>query len=110
MVVQDMSTHNAQLAVKHLPSWRSQSASQTKSQELARHYTGNNDPNQAARSSFAGVPQNCCNPVGQKAAIPCKGEAIAALGLVSLLAALLLGDGDRPGPCSTRSKDPDRWL
>lgn len=41
----------------------------------------------------------------QKAAIPCKGEA--ALGLVSLLAALLLGDGDRPSPCCTGSKGPD---
>ena len=51
--------------------------------------------------------QNCCNPVGQKAAIPCNGEARAALGLVSLLAALLLGDSDRPGPCSTGSTDPD---
>ena len=53
------------------------------------------------------MPQNCCSPVGQKAAIPCNGEARAALGLVSLPTALLLGDGDRPGPCSIGSTDPD---
>ncbi|KAA6429224.1 MAG: hypothetical protein FRX49_00620 [Trebouxia sp. A1-2] len=49
----------------------------------------------------------CCNSIGQKAAIPCKGEARAALGLKRLLAALLLEDDDRPGACSTGTTHSD---
>lgn len=51
--------------------------------------------------------QKCCNSIGQKAAIPCKGEARAALGLKRLLAALLLEDDDRPGACSTGTTHSD---